>query len=213
MPTPIGGPPPASVAAGSAPGAPELSRSSQPLSGALRPNWPTVAGFVPPEGHIPRRSGAVVRPWSTSQPFQRVRGSRGSTSSVELVPASSGQLPNPVSPSADEPVAQQTGLLLRVSEGVRSTPPLRTVRSGEGASDTPSEWFGVPLERSTPLPLDRLKFSWCRYARSGVTVGELLARETLRPDLLRVRKVYEAGRGEEASLMLGLLLAEGDGAM
>ena len=74
------------------------------------------------------------------------------------------------------------------------------------------EWFGVPLERSTPLPLDRLKFPWCRYARSGITVGELLARETLRPDLLRVRRVYEAGRGEEASLMLGRLLAEGDGA-
>ena len=129
------------------------------------------------------------------------------TPSVELIPASSGRRVARGTPLADGLAAQQAGSLPQVPAG--GTPLLRTVRHGE-AMDPSGEWFRVPLERSTPLPLDRLKFPWCRYARSGITVGELLARETLRPDLLRVRKVYEAGRGEEASLVLVRLLAEGD---
>ena len=39
----------------------------------------------------------------------------------------------------------------------------------------------------------------------------LLSCEHLRPDLWRVRKVYEARRDEEASLVLGRLLVEGGG--
>ena len=45
--SPLEGPPSASVAACPALGGLENPRSSLPLSGALGPNWPTVAGFVP----------------------------------------------------------------------------------------------------------------------------------------------------------------------
>ena len=43
-------------------------------------------------------------------------------------------------------------------------------------------------------------------------MNELLSRERRRPDLLRVRRLYEAGGTEEASLMLGRLTADGVGA-
>lgn len=50
---------------------------------------------------------------------------------------------------------------------------------------TTMQWLGVPLERSPPLPLGRLKYAWRRYARPGNTVGEALSQARVRPDLLR----------------------------
>ena len=42
-------------------------------------------------------------------------------------------------------------------------------------------------------------------------MDELLSKVSLRPDLLRIRTIYEGGHSEEASLALERLLAEGDG--
>ena len=200
------------IAVPSAPRRSMAPHSSPPVtpSGALGPPLPSVAGFVSPEGEAPARSGSVAHPWSTPQPFQRVRCSRASSSSSELV-QTSGRRMTPESPPLDGLAPRQAGLP-SVSAGVPSPPPLRPVWLGAEGGDPVPEWFGVPLERSTPLPLDRLRFPWCRYARFGITVAELLGRRSLRPDLLRVRKEHEAGRGEEASLLLARLLAEGGGA-
>ena len=77
---------------------------------------------------------------------------------------------------------------------------------------TTTQWLGVPLEQSTPLPLGRLWYAWRRYTRSGITVGEVLSQVPVRPDLLRIRQIYGKGLTEEASLALGRLLAEGTGA-
>ena len=77
---------------------------------------------------------------------------------------------------------------------------------------TTTQWLGVPLERSTPLPLGRLRYAWRRYARSGITVGEVLSQVQVRPDLLRIHQVYVEVLTEEASLALGRLLAAGTGA-
>lgn len=60
-----------------------------------------------------------------------------------------------------------------------------------------------------PLPLNRMTYTWRRHARSGITVGELLSRVPLRPDLLRIRTVYESSLTEEAYLGLWHLLGEG----
>ena len=83
---------------------------------------------------------------------------------------------------------------------------------GEEVADTSTQWLGAPLERSIPLSLHCLAFAWRRHARSGITVGELLSQGSLRPELLRIRTIYAGGHSEEASLTLGRLLAEGDGA-
>ena len=83
---------------------------------------------------------------------------------------------------------------------------------GEEVADTSTDWLGAPLERSIPLPLHRLAFAGRRRARSGISVGELLSKGSLRPDLLRIRTIYEGGHSGEASLALGRLLAEEDGA-
>ena len=85
MSSPPDGPPSASVVVHQS--EPPRSAPSLSPSGAIGLPVPTVSGFVPPEGRIPRRPGAVVRPWTTTQSFHRVRGSRESTSSVELGPA------------------------------------------------------------------------------------------------------------------------------
>ena len=189
--------------------APHFSPSVTP-SGALGSPLPSVSGFVHLEGEVPGRSGAVARPWSTPQPFQSVRCSRASSSSVELVQTSGSHM-TPESPPLDDLAPRQAGLP-SVSAGVPSPPLLRTVRSGADGGDPVPDWFGIPVDRSTPLPLEHLRFPWCRNARSRITVAELLGRRSLRPDLLRVRKVHEAERGEEASLLLARLLAEGGGA-
>ena len=67
------------------------------------------------------------------------------------------------------------------------------------------------MERSVPLPLHRLQHEWQQYAPSGVTVAELLSRACLRPDLVRIRRIHEAGLVDEASFALRRLLAEGSG--
>ena len=67
------------------------------------------------------------------------------------------------------------------------------------------------MARSMPLPVEQLRFPWRRYARAGITLAELLSRDSLRPDLMRVRRVYEAGRVDEAGLVLARLTGEGGG--
>ena len=74
-----------------------------------------------------------------------------------------------------------------------------------------TQWFGAAMTCSMPLPVERLRFSWRRYARAGITLAELLSRDSLRSDLMRVRRVYEAGRVDEAGLVLALSTGEGGG--
>ena len=80
------------------------------------------------------------------------------------------------------------------------------------AALTTKQFLGVPLEWSTPLTLGRLRYAWRRYARSGITVGEVLSQVRVHPVLVCIRHIYAEGLTEEASLALGSLLAEGTGA-
>ena len=80
-----------------------------------------------------------------------------------------------------------------------------------GSPIAPTQLFGSAMERSAPLPLHRLQYDWQQYARAGVTVAELLSRACLRPDLVRIRRIHEAGLVDEASFALPRLLAEGGG--
>ena len=179
---------------------------SSPEGRLASPAGPSSAPVVTAStGFASGRPGVVAPLWTMFQPFQRARGSRGSTTSIELIttlgapvvvseiiPAtgSAGQrvfaLVRP--PSAACEVNGDGGL------GVRPETALAMVISSREVDVDTHEWFEDPLEQSTPLPLDRLRFSWCRHARTGISVGELLSREHLRPDLSRVRKLYEAGR-------------------
>ena len=150
---------------------------------------PSGAGTVPAVGNSSRRLEPTPRPWATLPPFQKSRGSGDSTSSIELVPASAP--PDP--PVPDEDAVRGSSV------------------TGE-RDDSTTKWFGSPLERSAPLPVKPLRFPWRRFACSEVTVSELLSHDRLRPDLLRVSRVNEAGGIEEASLMLGRLVASDVGA-
>ena len=115
----------ATVAVLPAPDGPEPPHSLPVLSspGTIGPHLPVVAGFVPPAGRVPRRPDAEGRPWSTVQLFRKVRGSRESTSSVELVPALSGRRVACGTLLADGPAAQQAGSLPQVPAGATSLLP------------------------------------------------------------------------------------------
>ena len=80
----------------------------------------------------------------------------------------------------------------------------------EGAGSV-TRRFGRSWEGFVTLSLGQLRFPWHRYARTGVTVSELLTRTCFRPDLRGIRRAYEAGLAEEAVSSVGRLLAEGEG--
>lgn len=82
---------------------------------------------------------------------------------------------------------------------------------GAELADDTKRSFGTPLQRSMPLPVEGLRFLWRRQARSGITLRYLLSRDSLRPDLMRFRRIYEAGLVDEASLVLDRLNSEGGG--
>ena len=84
-------------------------------------------------------------------------------------------------------------------------------RGSESVVPSPKGLLGVPLQRSTPLPVRELQYPWTRFARVGITVGELLATPSLRPDLAWIRKISEVGLADQSELALSRLLAEGDG--
>lgn len=62
-----------------------------------------------------------------------------------------------------------------------------TTGVAEEVVGTTTEGFGVHLESSNALPLNRLRFAWRRSAYSGITVREMLSRSSLYRDLFRVR--------------------------
>ena len=67
---------------------------SSPEGRVASPAGPSLAQVVVAStGVAPGRPGAVAPPWNMPQPFQRARGSRGSTSSVELIPMVWGSRP------------------------------------------------------------------------------------------------------------------------
>ena len=84
-------------------------------------------------------------------------------------------------------------------------------RRGAELIDDTTQRFGTAMTSSMPLPVGRLRLPWRRYARAGIILAELLSRDSLRPDLMRVRRVYEAGRVAEAGLVLARLTGEGGG--
>ena len=78
-------------------------------------------------------------------------------------------------------------------------------------ADDTTQWCGTAMAHSMPLPVEQLRFPWRRYARAGITLAELLSRDSLRPDLMRGRRVYGAGRVYEAGLVLARLKGDGRG--
>ena len=151
---------------------------------------PSSTAAAAPRGEaISHQLAPPLLPRITLPPFQKTRSAGDSPPSIEFVPASA----LPASHVVDSAVA-------------------RGPSSAGEEENAGTRWFGSPLERSAPLPVERLRFPWRRFACLGVAMNELLSRERLRPDLLRVRRVYEAGGTEEALLMLGRLTADGVGA-
>ena len=223
MPSPLDGGPPLEAL-----GLPPNSGVSRPLHA---PSVPTpsgvsdirpllVIGVFPQAGH-------------SLPPFQKSRGPSGSTVSVELRPAlSATALPK----GGEDSREAVEGVLSSEKTGAErpyapyqaragsygalgsyrspSDLPVKTrVRLDVGAelADDTTQWFGTPPKRSMALPVEHLRFPWRRHARSGITPAELLSRESLRPDLMRVRRMYEAGLVDEASLVLDVLTSEGGG--
>ena len=134
-----------------------------------------------------------------TSPFQKAGPSRESTLSVELVCAPSRCVIPAIAAGSVEPVVRDVARS-RVSR-------LDAPSSGANASGVPSpnRLFGVPLQRSTPLPIDDLRYPWARLARVGVTVGAISASPYLRPDVSRIRKISEAGLADQSALALSRL--------
>ena len=204
------------------PGASEPSRTVTPpiSSGGPVAPPPRVEGFVPPAA-------------PSLPPFQKSRGPSGSIGAVDFRPASLGPAPpgggsgvrqtfedvpppnGPVIPRRSASYqprpgsygawgsCRQPGLLPQKTQGI--------LDAGAELADNTRQWFGTAMARSRPLPVASLRFPWRRYARAGITPAELLSRDSLRPDLMRVRRVYEAGRVDEAGLILAWLTGEGGG--
>lgn len=142
---------------------PSMSAPPEGPSGAI-PSLDVNA--VPHGGDSSRQLELTSRPWATFPLFQKSQGAGESSLLIELVPASS--------PPGSRSV---------VSAVVRGLFP-----AGE-RDDPMTKWFGSPLELFAPLPVERPRYPWRRFACSRVAVGELLSHARLRPDLLRVRRV------------------------
>ena len=208
-------------------------RLRSPLSPVMAPASTSPGGGLPsasPPGAPPDSSPALG-------PFQASRPSRGSTVSAELtapptstaketsvlpgaglppsamaaVPAPAGN-PNTAHPSDPYTAlaSQREGAWLTYQPRLGSYAACSSCRC-PGSASTPTQLFGSAMERSAPLPLHRLQYDWQQYARSGVTVAEILSRACRRPDLVRIRRIHEAGLVDEASVALRRLLAEGGG--
>ena len=156
-------------------------------------------------------------------PFQKTRDSRDSTVSAALGPVPSNGVPSvpsavhsaPPLHAADrfyQPVAGSYGACGSCRCPGPAVEGSERGRDGEkeGAVSV-TRWFGKPWEGSVPLPLSRLRYPWSLHARIDVTVSKLLTRACLRPDLLRLRRVHEAGLVDEAASSLRRLLSEGEG--
>ena len=156
-------------------------------------------------------------------PFETTRGSRDSTVSAALGPVPSAGIPHAQSAGPSVPVSRPVGGFYEPAAGSYGacgscrfpSPPVEGSDRGrdgeqEGAISV-TRWYGRPCEGSVPLPLGRLRYPWSLHARTDVTVSEILTRACLRPDLLRIRRVHEAGLVDEAASSLRRLLAEGEG--
>lgn len=80
-----------------------------------------------------------------------------------------------------------------------------------GIVSSATQCIGSPANLPAPLPRDKLQYGWLRYSRTGITLGELLTRSHLSPDLLRIRKIHDMGLSEAVSTPLGRLVPGGSG--
>ena len=186
--------------------------------------------FASPPGAPPESSPAL-------EPFQASRPSRASTISTELTapptptaneapvlpgaglpPSATAAVPAPAGDPDTARLGDPYTALASQCEGAWLTyePRLGSYAACgscrcPGSPSTPTQLFGSAMERSAPLPLHLLQYDWQPYAQSGVTVAELLSCACLRPDLVRIRRIHEAGLVDEASFALRRLLAEGRG--
>ena len=155
-------------------------------------------------------------------PIQKTRGSRDSTVSAALGAVTSDGAPRVPLAGPSGPAPRTADWFYEPAAGSYGAcgscrcpgPPTEGIVPGqdeevEGAASV-TRWFGSSRERSLPLPLSRLLYPGRRHARTGVTVSELLTRACLRPDLLRIRRIHEAGLVTEATSALDRLLAEGE---
>ena len=154
-------------------------------------------------------------------PFQKARSSRDATVTAPLGAAPFDEAPCVWLPGSPVPVLRVgVGHRARALAGPKDSASLGAfcqpaaitgfaAEEGAGGFGSCTDWFGESCEGSVPLPLSRLQYPWGRHARSGVTVAELLARPGLRPDLLRIRRIHEAGLVDESMSALRRLMAEG----
>ena len=183
-----------------------------------------------PDGGLSSASPPGAPPESSSAlgPFQASRPSRASTISAELTappttaneasvppgagppPSATAAVPAPAGDPYTALASQREGAWLTYQPRLGSYAACGSHRC-PGSPSTPTQLFGSAMERSVPLRLHRLQYDWQQYARSGVTVAELLSRPCLRPDLVRIQRIHEAGLVDEASFALRRLLKEGGG--
>ena len=175
--------------------------------------------------HSPLGPGLSGKPLTleSRSPFQKARSSRDSTLTAPLRAVPVDGAPCVSLPGSPVPVSRvgvghraraHAGPTQPAALGAFYQPAAITVfvaEEGAGGSGSSTHWFGESCEGSVPLPLSRLQYPWGRHAPSGVTVAELLARPSLRPDFLRIRRIHEAGLVDESTSALRRLMVDGGG--